>query len=136
MILTPSPATDESSPPRQPEQVFVYADGSRTKLTQGTPLLITARCDDAELWPSIERAFDAEEFEPFGTSSTVGPTRAQCFRSRVRAWLVVPRNPNAKLAVERTGKSVLSWIAPAPPDGMYWRAKPTGPLSERVRPKR
>jgi hypothetical protein len=133
VLLTPNPPTDESQPPREPEQVFVYADSTRTKLTQGTPLLVTARCDDSALWPSIRRAFGQEEFEPFGDASTVGTTRAQCFISRTRAWFVAPENPSAKMAIERTGKSVLGWISPPAPYGYVWRAHPTTPPTQEPR---
>jgi hypothetical protein len=133
VVLTPRPPTDESHPPRQPEQVFVFADTTRTKQTSATPLLVTAQCDDPRLWPSIRRAFDHSEFEPFGDVSTVGGTQSQCFISRTRAWFVAPENPSAEMAVERTGKSVLGWITPPTPDGYVWRARTVGPLSPEPR---
>ena len=125
VLLIPDPATDESTPPRQPQKVFVYADRAKSRVIEGTPLLVTARCDDPESWPQTVRAFRAEGFEPCGEPSIVGPTKGQCFISRTRASFVAPQHSDATMAVERTGRSALGWIVPTDPDKPVAKHRPT-----------
>lgn len=133
VLLTPNPARDESSPPQQPKEVFVYADSARSPITKGTPLLVTARCDDPTSWGSIARGLKAEGFDPYGGRSTVGPTQAQSFISRTRAWFVAPEHPNPVMAVERTGRAVLGWIVPKAPGKPLYAHRPVKPSSGRMR---
>ncbi len=96
--------TDQSTPPRNPDQVFVYSADGRTVQSLGTPLVLTVFCTNASAWASIDSALERAGFAPFGPRSAVG---AQAYRSRTRARFVVPAHPGATRAVDMTGKAVL-----------------------------
>jgi hypothetical protein len=96
--------TDQSTPPRNPDQVFVYSADGRTVQSLGTPLVLTVICTNASAWASIDSALERAGFAPFGPRSAGG---AQAYRSRTRAWFVVPAHPGATRAVDMTGKAVL-----------------------------
>jgi hypothetical protein len=127
VVLTPDPPTDESVPPLQPRKVFVYGDKSRSRVVEGATLLVTARCDDPTSWPLINSAFGAEGFDPYGDSKTVGTTKSQCFASRTRASFVAPQNPDARMAVDKVGRSALGWIVPEEPGEPVYAHRPRMP---------
>lgn len=90
----------------EPEAI-VYDPTSPSKRSTGTPLVIMVLCADAATWPLIEAAFRAEGFEPV----TPEPDQGRVFyRSRTRALLIVPANPEATRAVDRTGRALLTQI--------------------------
>jgi hypothetical protein len=100
---------DQSAPtPRYPEQVIVYSDDGQTARSLGTPLLFTVRSSDPQSWGAIDSEMDRARYERYGP---MAPDGAQTYQSIDRAWFIVPVNPNAVMAVERTGKQVLGWIA-------------------------
>lgn len=100
---------DQSTPrPRYPEQVIVYSDDGQTARSLGTPLLLTVRSGDPRSRGTVDLEMDRARFERYGPMGAEG---AQTYQSIDRAWFIVPVNPNAAMAVDRTGKQVLGWIA-------------------------
>lgn len=86
---------------------IVFDPISPSHRATGTRLTLMALCADRSVWPRIHAAFEAEGFDPI----TPEPDHGRVFyRSRTRALLIVPENPGAKMAVEKTGRAVLTEV--------------------------
>jgi hypothetical protein len=107
-VLVFDASHDWSTPVRGPERTMVFADSQGTRKTEGSRLLVAAHCGDSTAWPDIDAAFESEGFETYGPVSVLGD---QCYQSTRRAWFVVPEHPDSEMAVDRTGRAVLGWIA-------------------------
>jgi hypothetical protein len=93
---------------KTPPKVLAYEGAPGDRVVSATPLVIWVRCSDEQSWPRINRTLEKEGFELFGERNMLG---SQAYMSTKRAWFVIEEHPRATMAVERTGKSVLGWIA-------------------------
>ena len=93
---------------KTPPDVFAYEGAPGGRVVTATPLVIWVRCSDEQSWPRINRTLEKEGFELFGERNRLG---SQAYMSTKRAWFVIEEHPGATMAVERTGKAVLGWIA-------------------------
>ena len=101
------------APPGRTPSVIHHDPTAHSRSAAGTPLLMEALCADRLAWPAIHLAFESEgfyaadpwDFDP-GRPET-GHGRV-CYASRTRGVLLVPVNPGAERAVERTGRALLT----------------------------
>lgn len=91
---------------KTPPEVFAYEGAPGGRVVTATPLVVWVTCPDEQSWPQINRTMEKEGFEPFGERNSLG---SQAYMSTKRAWFIIAEHPEAAMAVERTGKSVLGW---------------------------
>jgi hypothetical protein len=97
--------TDCSEPPRTGDTVVHETRGHPERWTRLLVRVIGGATTD---WTAVDGELAQEDFDIFGPRTAFGQT----YQSRRYAWIILADNPQAEMAVERTGSV---WLAPVPP---------------------